>query len=355
MRRVPAVVLLMLAAAAAPARAQSNTAEQLQRAIRLYEDLEVDRALVILNQVISPSSPFVVSPEQQMLAYKYIGAALALQQGRVKRDSAVVYFRAAIERDPFTDLDPQSFSPGQLTIFQEARQQTFKLGLRSVPIDTIDPRTGHFRFRVLSTHAAHIRLEIRTAGVARRVVYDGDHEGLRELEWDGLADDGRLLPGGRYQLVVVGESRRVTVPRPVRDTALVYFQLDWVHEALEDTLAEPAAQDLRPERYPSSAATADLLKGVGVAAAALVTQTALTSTELGSNKAAASVVAIGGVAAGVTAFFHRQGHRVIPANVAANARLRADRAATNAAIQGRNNAKLAETRLAVAPAAGAGL
>ena len=44
------------------ARAQSNTAEMLQRAIVLYENVEVEQALVILNQVVSPQSPFVVTP-----------------------------------------------------------------------------------------------------------------------------------------------------------------------------------------------------------------------------------------------------------------------------------------------------
>ncbi len=59
-------------------------------------------------------------------------------------------------------------------------------------------------------------------------------------------------------------------------------------------------------------------------------------------------------AAGVAGFIHRQRHREIPANVAANARRRAERASANTAILQRNRERLAETRLVIGPAAGVG-
>jgi hypothetical protein len=358
MRRLARILVLIVPALfglSRVARAQGNTAEMLQRAIRLYEGVEIEQSLVILNQIISPESPYVVTEAQRVTAFKYLGAALALQRGAAKQDSAVRYFRAALERDPFTDLNPQSFSPAQLQTFGRARVATFAVGLRPVAVDTVDPRTGRFRLKALTTHAARIRLEVRDIDARlRRVVFEGDNDGLRELEWDGLADDGRLLAAGRYELVLLGESRSITVPQAVRDSARVYFQLDWVHEALEDSLADLQPQDLLAEQYPASAASSDLLKGVGVAAAALLTQTALASSDLGANRTAAGVVALGGLSVGIAAFFHRQSHRAIPANILLNAQRRAEQAATNADIGGRNGAKLAETRLAVAPAAGTG-
>jgi hypothetical protein len=339
---------------ASPARAQSNTAEMLQQAIGLYENLDIDRALVILQRIISPSSPFLVTEEQRVAAFKYLGAALALQQGRDKRDSAITFFRASIERDPFTDLDPQTFSPSQVQVFREAGLATFKVGLRPVAVDTIDPRTARFRFRGLTTHAAHIRLELRSGGVSRGVIYDGESNGVREFEWDGLLSEGRLAPPGRYELALIGESRRITVPTPVQDSAHVYLELEWLHEPLEDTLAQLGAADLLPEQYQASAATSDLLKGAAVAAAALLTQGVLSSSQLGGNRTAMGVVASGGAIAGVGAFFYRQSHRAIPQNMAENQRRRLQREQGNAAINQRNDAKLRETRMAIAPAAGAG-
>ncbi|MBI1723372.1 MAG: hypothetical protein HYR48_05635 [Gemmatimonadetes bacterium] len=349
MRRV-LVAFVLLAAVAAPLSAQSNTAEMLQRARLLYEDLEVERALVILRQIVSPASPFEVSREQRVEAYKYLGAALALQQGQAKRDSAVLYFRAAIERDPFTDLDPRSFSPAQLEAFSEARGRTFAVALRPVPADTFDPRTEQITFRGLSSHLASLRMEVRLGGAARRILHEGDNEGLRETSWDGLLDDGTLAPEGRYELAVIGRSRLIALT----DTASLYFEVSHDHAPLEDTLAALGPQDLLPEQHPASAAAADLLKGIGVAATALLIQTTLTSGDLGRGGGSLSgAVAGAGVVAGVAAFFVRQQHRDIPANIAENARRRAEHDWSNAAIRQRNDDILRETKLIVTPAAGA--
>ena len=352
-RPLVVALLVALAGSARIAAAQTNTAGELQRAIRLYENNDVEQALVILNQIISPQSPFVVNNEQRVTAYRYLGASLALQRGQAKRDSAVQYFRAALERDPFTDLDPQSFSPTQLSAFGAARAATFAVGLKPVGVDTLDPRRQRVRFRALSTHSALLRIEIRQGAASRRLLYQGENEGVHEVEWDGLGDDGRLLPPGRYELRVTGESRLITVPQPLRDSTRVYFDLAWDHAELEDTLAPLARADLLPEQYPTSAASSDLLRGAAVAAGALVLQSFVSSSSLGANKTAAGAVAFVGLTAGVTAFFYRQSHRAIPPNIAENARRQNARAQTNAAIRDRNDAKLRETRLVLSPAAGA--
>jgi len=149
-RRSVTVVVLLLALVP-PLAAQSNTAEMLQRAKRLYGEVEVEQALAILRQIISPASPYVVSPEQRVEAYKYLGAALALQAGPAKRDSAVTYFRAALERDPFVDLDPQRFSPGQLSAFADARNRTFAAAVRPPHGDTLTPGSNQITIQALTT------------------------------------------------------------------------------------------------------------------------------------------------------------------------------------------------------------
>lgn len=344
-------VLLAAALHAPPARAQSNTAEMLQTARQLYENLEVERALVILRQVISPQSPFEVSREQRVEAYKYLGAALALQQGQAKRDSAILYFRAAVERDPFTDLDPRSFSPIQLQAFNEARNRTFAVGVKPIVADTFDPRVDRLTFRTLTSHGAELRAELRLNGAVRRVLYDGFNEGLRETQWDGVLADGTLAPPGRYELVVTGRSRLVAVA----DSARVFFDLAHQHVPVEDTLADLGPDDLLPEQHPASAATGDLLKGIGVGGAALLIRSVIASSELaGGRYLLSGTVALGGVVAGVTAFFVRQGHRTIPANIAENVSRWRERDARNAEIRERNTAILRETLLIVTPAAGTG-
>jgi hypothetical protein len=352
MRTARVLVLALLVPAAA--RAQGNTAEMLQRAIRLYENVEIEQSLVILNQIVSPASPYVVTEAQRVTAFKYLGAALALQRGQARQDSAIRYFRAALERDPFTDLDPQSFTPVQLQVFGRARGATFAVGLKAVAADTVDPRQEVVRFQGLSTHQAHVRVEIRQGARLQRVIYEGENDGPRDVDWDGLTDDGQLLPPGRYELRLVGESRLITVPSPLRDSSRVYFDLAWAHPVLEDTLADLGQQDLLPERHPRSAATTDLLRGAAVAGGALVIQSLFASSQLGVNRSAAGVVAVAGLSVGIGAFFYRTSHRDIPANIAENGRRRETRSAQNAEIQGRNDARLRETRLVLAPATGVG-
>ena len=350
MRRAAAFALVFLALVR-PLSAQSNTAEMLQRAIRLYEDVEVEQALAILRQIISPSSPYVVSPQQRVDAYKYLGAALALQQGQAKRDSAITYFHAALERDPFVDLEQQSFSPGQLGAFADARNRTFAAAVRSPRVDTIVPGSGHTTLQALTTHTAAMRVELRSAAGVRRTLFDGENEGLREVAWDGLLADGSLAPAGRYQIDVIGESRLVRLV----DTATVYVDVTLLHEPLEDTVRTLGPGDLLPEQYPTSVATNSLLKGLGVAVSALFVQAALTSRELGAGSTSLSGAVAGAAAlTGVVTFSMRQRNRDIPANIAENARRQGAREAENAAIRARNAVKLRQARVAIAPAAGGG-
>jgi hypothetical protein len=74
----------------------------------------------------------------------------------------------------------------------------------------------------------------------------------------------------------------------------------------------------------------------------------------GGGRRLAGGIAGAASVAGVAGFVYRRRHREIPDNIAANAQLRAARATANAAILERNRARLAETRVVVAPAAGVG-
>lgn len=340
MKNVPALVLLLIVPAAAAA--QANTADMLAQAIRLHANLDVERELPLLRQIIQPNSPFEVTRDQRVIAYKYLGAALAVQ-GRT--DSAVIYFRAAIERDPFTDLDPQRFSPREVQAFALARRQTFAMAVRPVVADTVNPRTERVNFTVLSTHGTDLRVELRpTQGAGGVRLYSGENDGPRDLQWDGLLADGRLAPPGRYVLVVAGQSRLTQRT----DTVRMVFTLDHDHPALEDTLAALPPADLLPEQYPASAARGELLKGFAVGGAAVLIPTVLANGQLdGGGRRLAIGLAGAASVTGFVAFLHRQRHRGIPANIAQNQQRRAERATANAAITRRNSEKLALTKLVI--------
>src|SRR6266545_3173534 len=306
--------LALVAAWPVAARAQTETADQLRQAQDLYERLEIERALPLLRQVVSRGWPHDVTQEQRVEAYTYLGAALALLG---MRDSAIAYFRDAIERDPFTDLDAQRFTPAQLALFGQARRLTFAVAVRPVAAARIDPRTERATLTVVSTHSASVRVELRPAD--RRsalVLFDGVNDGLRELGWDGLLPDGHLAPPGRSEL---------------------------------------AATQLLPERLQRSTGRSDLLKGLAVAAGALVVSRVAANGDLG-GRGPALAIAVGGTAgiAGVAAFLSARHEHDLSANIEENNRRRAARAATNASIAQRNAARIAQTVLVIEPAAGVG-
>lgn len=342
-----ATLVALLIGGTRTAAAQGETADLLRQSRELYERLEIERALPLLRRLVAPGWPFAITDAQRVEAYRYLGAALSLS-GR--RDSALVYFRAALERDPFTDLDATNFTPDQLTAFAAARRMTFAVGVRGGE-QRVDPRTQRVVFTVVSTHVAALRGIVRGFGGAAQdvMLFDGRNDGVREITWDGLGGDARLAAPGRYEILVAGQSQLASSA----DSARLYFDLTHDVEPLEDTLPDLTAADLPPARHRRDAAAADLAKGAGVAAGALAIAEALGSDQLGEGNTAPWVAGVA-LAAGLVAFVHRSSHMEQPHNVTANQQRRAARQTENDAIRRRNAERLARTILVVRPAAGIG-
>ena len=285
--------------------------------------------------------------EQRVVAYKYTGAALALVG---MRDSAIVYFRAALERDAFTDLDPERFTEIEREAFTEARNQLLAVGTRPVRPTEMDPATERITFTFATTHAAQMRVELREVRTDRRtLLFDGPSAGVREIPWSGLDGGGRIVPEGRYEVVYLATSQLTGRS----DSTRSYIDVQHDREALEDTLPSLRPDELLPERHPPSAAPLELAKGLGLAASALILPRVVGNAELdGSGRTL--VVSVAGAAAvtGVVASVIRHRNRDLPANIIANRTRLAEREAANAAIRQRNSARLAATRLRIAPAAG---
>lgn len=345
--------LLLATTLAGALPAQAATAESLRRARGLYENLEAERALALLRQIVSAAWSDPVQPDQRVEAFVYLGALFVL---RGEPDSAAAYFRSALELDAFTDLDPTVFTPAQLAAFAQARRLTFAVALRPIRPARLDPRDAQFTvsLSVAATHAAEVTVEIvpvRAPPDARVTLYRGEIEHARELRWNALVADGHLIPPGRYVLQMTGRSRILDQV----DSARVYFDVAHEVQPLEDTLPEFPAGALLPERLPRSVATRDLFLGVGIAAAVTVISDGLASPRLDNGARTGSRVVAGlAVGTGVLSFALHRRRRDIPSNVAANATRRAERSVANDAIRRRNEAKLSATILLFSPAVGIG-
>src|SRR3989441_1142783 len=348
MRRLVFGLTLVVAASPA-ARAQTETTDQLRQAQDLYERLEIERAVPLLRQVVSTSWPYTVTQDQRVEAYTYLGASLALLG---MGDSAAMYFRSAIERDPFTDLDAQRFTPAQVALFRQARRLTFAVAGRPVAAGRVDPRTERATFTVVTTHRASLRVELRPADEKSAVeLFHDINDGMREVRWDGLLPDGRLAPPGRYEVGVVGRSQLLARS----DSMRVYFTVAHETAPLEDTLPDLAPAQLLPERLLVAAGAKDLIKGLAIAAGALAVSSVAVNRDLGRGRPALAIAV--GATAGVSrvaALLNPPPQRVPPANTPGKGRAPLALGAANASIAHRNAEKIAETVLIIRPAAGVG-
>lgn len=327
--------------------AQDSTAELLARARLHYERLEIEQALPLFRQVISPQWTPPVTPAQRAEAFKYLGATFVIMG---QRDSGVVYFQAALARDPFTDLDPRVFTPAQIAAFAAARQATFAVAAR-VAAARVDLNTEQVHFTIVTTHAATALIRLsRVDSAGAFPVFHGDNDGVRDVLWDGLVPGGVVAAPGRYALDVVATSGLLQRS----DSARVYFDLRVEVAPLEDQLAPLPPGTLLPERRAGSQPAADLGKGLALAGGVLLISSQFTNDQLSSRgDARPRIVASAAALTGIIAFFVGRAHGRIDANIAANRRLRATRDSTNAAIDARNADRLARPVLVIAPAGGA--
>lgn len=344
-RRVCLGVLLALPATGI---AQQSTADNIKRAIEMYNNFNIEGARPILLNIISPSYLLQVKPEERVTAYKYLGASYAVLD---KPDSAVTFFMAALDFDPFTDLDTREFSAAEQNTFSVAKQRLFKVAIRPITPRIID---SAYTFRLITTHRSNLTIVLADQRDTTRseILFQGESDGPREISWRGLLRSGQRADSTIYEFRVQGVSR---VLSGSSTTERQLFRVEHVYEPLEDTLPSIPASDLLQEQYQPSAPWIDLIKGTSLAVvsaglpflALAKDKTDLTAWD--THTAAAAGVAL---SAATIAFIYRRGHRSIPANVRENARRQQQRAMFNAGVRTRNTDRINATTLLICPPTG---
>lgn len=332
----------------APRSLHAQAEQQLNQAIARYENLETARARTLFEQVVSPTTPFPVSESQRVVAYKYLGA---LQVAAGKPDSARIYFQAAIGRDPLVDLDPRSFSEQERQAFQRAKQSLFRVGLKPLRNDTLDPardKAGLISFA--TTHSGRVTVVLHNTTDDRTYqLFDGIVEGPRDITFSGRNPNGiGFIPPGVYDVRVGGASELLNSSDRFDSTSAL-VEIGWLREPLEDTIQAFGAGDTLPAQVAPSAAARDFGLGAVIAAGAILASKVVGSSDLQGSSAMSSSVAGLGIVTGLYAYMHRRSHPEIPANVAENAARRERRDQRNGAIMARNNDRIAATRLTVRP------
>lgn len=362
-----ALATLLLATPALSRAQQADTETRLSNAIQLYEAFNVEAARPILLQIISPGYLQQVTPEQRATAYKYLGASYAVL---ASPDTATQYFIAALDFDPFTDLDPSKFAASELEAFTRAKAQIFKVAMRPMdgpallrPQPNVPADSASYTFTIISTQRSNMRITLQHTAptyptnrprlprdsAPDQVLYNGTNEGVRTVQWRGVLTDGNFAPPGTYTMVVSATPTQGNTAREERQSLV--FRLEHLLEPLEDTLPTLNPNDptqLLPTAYRPWAIWQDLIKGVfvgGVAAAALP---ALAGSDINTlpHALGASAFVIGG--AGISFLYRRRDPR-IQANVVENQRRQAVRTAYNDRVRRSNQAREARTVMVITP------
>lgn len=348
--------LVRIAAALAmwPALAGAQTTQQyIERAIAMYEALQVEAARPILLNIVSPAYLQTVTPEQRVTALKYLGASYALLD---HQDSATVFFVGALDFDPFTDLDPSKFSAAELVPFNLAKRRIFKAGIRPIVPRVIDPRveSSAYSFQLVTTHRANLLVELVHQGDTTRkeTLFQGESDGVRDIRWNGVMSNGQFADSTVYMLRATATSRLTSSSNAPVTVERQFLKVEHAYEPLEDTLpALVPGVDLLTERYSAQAPWLDLAKGAWVAAAAIALPIAAFNSDVkwGAHAIGAAGLAIGGASA---SFYYRYQKREIAANVLENNRRRQQRLLFNTGVRSRNDVRLEARKLVITPAAG---
>lgn len=358
MKRLALAALLV--ATPALARAQQATETRLLNAIQRYEAFDVEGARPILLQIISPGYLEQVTPEQRARAYKYLGASYAVLAAK---DTAVIYFRAALDFDPFTDLDPARFAASELEAFNSAKSEIFKVAMRPIPGPALlRPQPGlsvdsaAYTFTFISTQRSNMRIVLQQTArapggdsIPDQVLYTGTNDGVRTVAWRGTQNNGEFAPPGTYSIIVSATPTTGANTREERDSRT--FRLEHLLEPLEDTLPslDPNnPQQLLPTQYRQIAIWQDLIKGAfvgGVAAVALPALLPGAALTIPHAIGSAGLVTIGAGAS----FLYRRRNPQIRANVEENRRRENVRTRFNARVQAANDARRARTVMVMTP------
>jgi len=309
-----------------------------------------------------------VTPAQRITAYKYLGGYWALQSSTGARDSAASFFAAAIDLDPFTDLDRDIFAADEQAAFARTRANMFRVGIQPVEAKALDPSSAKpdsstYTFHVVSTRAARMVatiVKLNDAANTQEVIATmSNSEGVRDIVWNGLVNNVRADTGLYEFKLDATDGRNQAPPATERQR----FRVEHFHARLEDTL--PSFRDVNlggtdtlRSRFSSAKPYTDGAKGLFIASlAAGLPIIAFQTDERSGMSSWKSHFAIGislGAIAGAGAAWYANAHRDDSRASRENTRRRDERARFNAGVVARNRARLDKTILVIRPLSTAG-
>jgi hypothetical protein len=361
MKRLAQIALLLLAAQGAGA--QQSIPELMRQGMEAYERSNAEAAKNYFATIIASRQQVTI--DQRVTAYKYLGAYWALQSSPGAADSATQFFLAAIDYDPFTDLDRRIFAADEQRAFANARAAIFKVAVAPVEPKAIDPTStnpdsSRYTFRIVSTRSARWTASIVSLIDPNKqevIGTMGNSDGLRDVVWNGLINNARADTGLYEFRLQAEDNRRQGSPIIERQR----FRIEHVHAELEDSLppfgdVKLGATDTLQSRYSDFKPYGEGGRGLFIATVAgalpvLALSQRKNMSQWGSHFGVGVAL---GIVGGIGGYTYATQHRADARAVAENARRRDERARFNAGVVARNRARLDKTMLIIRPLTSAG-
>ena len=341
MKRLAALLALILALAPARALRAQASSDLLARGIRAVQNLDYDSAAIMLRAALARVGTDPLPDTARARALMFLGAT---EYFREHRDSAVAVFGRLLALDPRYRPDQLVFPPEISSLFQDVRAGTRAVAVTLPPSVELAGPGDRLAMRLYATSLHDIAAVIArpgARGVTVRRLYAGSIGDSLELLWDGRDSSGTVVDSGAYVLRV---SSRATAPRADR---VIEIPLE-VRPVRRDTLPWPAPMNdslLLPENttsgHPSRSLAGGILAGVAVAVLPSVIASGHSATGARFGVAAATSIA------GIVGFVRGRHAEPIAANIASNRALRAAWQQRLDTVREENANRVRATRLAI--------
>jgi hypothetical protein len=302
----------------------------LARPDSLFYALQLDSALRLYRALARDTAALATAELRAAAATKVGVIFYAMATGRriaADRDSAGSAFESAYRLAPSVTLDPTETGNEILAFTDSVRASVLVLNL-TVPPDTLVPlRGGHVILAFSTSHSARVVATVERPQAGLSPIFSRTSAASANstaIEWDLRSPDGQLVPDGRYRLQVsASDAAGRNAPPQVR-----FLSIAWEHPdttPVPPPLA-PSAFAPETERLKMGPPMA-LLMGALLGGATAVLPSLVGNATLNKGMATDGGVYIAaGTAAlaGIVAFLGGHRERPLPANVAANQRLRTE-------------------------------
>ncbi|GIW53242.1 MAG: hypothetical protein KatS3mg081_2597 [Gemmatimonadales bacterium] len=291
---------------------QETFQARLERAIAAMDSAEIERAVVLLRELLISADPLTPRPAVARAHLHLAAASLSIGL----RDSALAHLREMVRANPFAVPDTLVFNPDLVAYFRTVRRTTPALDIRVTRDTVLTPGRDTYLVAVAVGEPRQVSVVLTAEGGAAMPEVRRQVDSSTSFSLPLVGPDSLPLPAGSYRLsVAAGTDLEITTS--IRLTQMV---------AMVDTVPHQPPPDsslFRPETRKGRPADWSALAGTMLGAAAFAVPITLSNPDLRESALDVGGISIGAsiAIAGVAGIFVGRKPIPIPENIRYNAGL----------------------------------